>query len=76
MLIRTAILRRRENQPEVLIVKPEDLVVDNQDEARLTILMNHAMDDIRKRHGEDVEYLKDIPKKELVVVCSDFTRVR
>ena len=62
MLVRTAVLRRRKEQPDELLVPAEDIVCENPAEAKLTILMDNA------------EKLKKIPKKELVVVCSDFTR--
>ena len=64
MLIRTAVLRVRENQPDEILISAREILAENQAEAKLTILMNHAT------------ALKDIPKKELVVVCSDFTRVK
>ena len=63
MLIRTAVLRRQKDKPDELLIKPEDLLVENQDEAKLTILMSHSTE------------LEKIPKKGLVVVCSDFLRV-
>ena len=64
MLIRTAVLRVRENQPDEILIPAQEILVENQAEAKLTILMDNAT------------ALKDIPKKELVVVCSDFTRVK
>ena len=74
MLIRTAVLRVRENQPDEILIPAQEILAENQAEAKLRILMNHAMDEVKIREGNII--LKDIPKKELVVVCSDFTRVK
>lgn len=64
MLIRTAVLRIRDNKPDEIVILAKDILGENQEEAKITILMDNAIK------------LKDIPKKELVVVCSDFIKAK
>ena len=71
MLIRTAVLRVRENQPDEILIPAQEILAENQAEAKITILMDNA-----KKLVAGQITLREIPKKELVVVCSDFTRVK
>jgi len=70
MLIRTAVLRRRENMPDELVVPAIDIIADSPADAKLIILMDNA----KKFRGSTG--VPPTPMKELVVVCSDFTRVK
>ena len=63
MLIRTAVVRRRKEHPNEILVPSVDVLAKNREEAKITILMDNA------------EALKKIPKGELRVVCSDFMSV-
>ena len=71
MLYRVAVLKRQEGKSDVLVIPAQEIIADSQAEAKIIILMDNA-----EAAWTEGQRLRDIPKKELVVVCSDFMNVK